>query len=882
MIITAGKANVTVDVYFVDDDGGTAPGEPTPGLLFSNIETGGSASYHRQGAARVDFTLVTQTVAGAHTDGGFVLIDDTNMPGLYRLDVPDAAFVTGADYVVIQLVAAAANNSIMRPLLIDLTDVDLRDSVRGGMTALPNAAADAAGGLPISDLGGLDLDARLDAAISSRLAAADINLASGVVEANLLQMGGVVQSATDLKDFADAGYDPATNKVQGVVLVDTATAVTNQVTADMTAISGDGPAADNLEAMYDGAGYVAETAPASRAQVGAIGASSGGALSFEANADNSGGTIDPGSTAFVGVETNNFTDTDLEDGVYHIIADSVNVIDVVYGFSVGGGRTGSELIFKGFANVNNDDLALSVWDHVGAGWDVLGTLGGQNGSSNLTITNALLSRHTGTGTEIGKVYVRFNGSSLSASADLNTDQLLVEAVGIGQSVGYANGRIWVNTVNGIAGTEPFVNGVADSPVNLIASAKTLATSVGVSDFHIINGSSITLAESTLNESYFGDNWSLALGGQDVDGAYFQGAHVSGVGLSTTEVHFEGCDIGTMSVQIGHFDFCAFGGTVTQTLAGDYEYHNCYSNVAGAGAPTFTKTAGQAITAEWRNWMDSITVSGLQSGDTITINGRLGTVTLNGADATVEIRGSYKSIVNNLTGSPTVNIGGAWKGSDIADTLLDTGTTLDGKINTINTATGGLGGAAMRGTDGANTVTPLSAAQVNAQVDIALSDYDGPTRTEATSDKAEIITDLDDIKGTGFVKDTHSLFDIEGYVDLIDDGTSGLAKIAIDAAATLVDTGTTLPATLGTPADTDLATDIANAAAASSGLTQMTESYAANGVAPTRDQAMFAIHQMLQQFGISGTSYTVRKLDNSTTAFVVTLDDATNPTDAKRV
>jgi hypothetical protein len=65
-------------------------------------------------------------------------------------------------------------------------------------------------------------------------------------------------------------------------------------------------------------------------------------------------------------------------------------------------------------------------------------------------------------------------------------------------------------------------------------------------------------------------------------------------------------------------------------------------------------------------------------------------------------------------------------------------------------------------------------------------------------------------------------------------------------------------------------------------TAMTESYAANGVAPTMVQATFAIHQMLQQFGISGTSITVRKLDDSTTAFVVTLDDATTPTDAKRV
>jgi len=35
-----------------------------------------------------------------------------------------------------------------------------------------------------------------------------------------------LQSAIDLKDFADAGYDPGTNKVQGVVLVDTATTVT--------------------------------------------------------------------------------------------------------------------------------------------------------------------------------------------------------------------------------------------------------------------------------------------------------------------------------------------------------------------------------------------------------------------------------------------------------------------------------------------------------------------------------------------------------------------------------------------------------------------------------------------------------------------------------
>ena len=63
--------------------------------------------------------------------------------------------------------------------------------------------------------------------------------------------------------------------------------------------------------------------------------------------------------------------------------------------------------------------------------------------------------------------------------------------------------------------------------------------------------------------------------------------------------------------------------------------------------------------------------------------------------------------------------------------------------------------------------------------------------------------------------------------------------------------------------------------------QITESYAANGVAPTYAQAIMAMHQLLMQFVISGTSYTVKKLDNTTTAFVGTLNDGTAPTSLVR-
>lgn len=51
------------------------------------------------------------------------------------------------------------------------------------------------------------------------------------LKVDTIAIGGTVQSATDLKDFADAGYDPATHKVQGVVLTDTCTTNTDLVSA---------------------------------------------------------------------------------------------------------------------------------------------------------------------------------------------------------------------------------------------------------------------------------------------------------------------------------------------------------------------------------------------------------------------------------------------------------------------------------------------------------------------------------------------------------------------------------------------------------------------------------------------------------------------------
>jgi hypothetical protein len=75
---------------------------------------------------------------GTWASGGFVVVDGTNMPGLYQLGIPDAALASGASQVVILL--KGATNMAPVVLEIQLVNYDPDDGVRMGLTALPNAA----------------------------------------------------------------------------------------------------------------------------------------------------------------------------------------------------------------------------------------------------------------------------------------------------------------------------------------------------------------------------------------------------------------------------------------------------------------------------------------------------------------------------------------------------------------------------------------------------------------------------------------------------------------------------------------------------------------------------------------------------------------------
>jgi len=79
----------------------TVSGAAATGLTFA---TGGLvASYTRTGTTRAAITLATQTPTGTWSSGGFVEVSSANAPGLYRIDLPNAALAAGVAGVVISI-----------------------------------------------------------------------------------------------------------------------------------------------------------------------------------------------------------------------------------------------------------------------------------------------------------------------------------------------------------------------------------------------------------------------------------------------------------------------------------------------------------------------------------------------------------------------------------------------------------------------------------------------------------------------------------------------------------------------------------------------------------------------------------------------------------
>lgn len=128
--VKKGSTDVTLIVFIQDSTSTTGAGKT--GLAWN---TGSLVCYYaRPRVASAQLSLATQTVTGAHSDGGFVEIDSTNLPGFYRLDLSDAVVATGVDSVAVML--KGATGMAPTPLEIMLVAYDPQDSAGLGLSRI--------------------------------------------------------------------------------------------------------------------------------------------------------------------------------------------------------------------------------------------------------------------------------------------------------------------------------------------------------------------------------------------------------------------------------------------------------------------------------------------------------------------------------------------------------------------------------------------------------------------------------------------------------------------------------------------------------------------------------------------------------------------------
>ena len=270
-LITAGSTDQTIDIFLQDSSSGTGAG--LTGLAFNSS---GLKCYYRKGAtgSATQLTLATQTVGGSHTDGGFVEIDSTNAPGLYRLDLSDT-MVAAEGFVSVYL--HGATNLLQTALRINCQTL-AADVVKvsGDSTAADNLELDYDGTgynksnstigttTTNTDMRGTD-SAFLASSAPSNFSSLGISASGHISQVTLVDTTTTNTDMVDVSSLATASsiaalnnFDPATQ----TVTTDSASRTASQ--ADVSALA-TASALNTVDTVVDGIKSVTDNLPNSGA-----------------------------------------------------------------------------------------------------------------------------------------------------------------------------------------------------------------------------------------------------------------------------------------------------------------------------------------------------------------------------------------------------------------------------------------------------------------------------------------------------------------------------------------------------------------------------------------------------------------------------------------
>jgi hypothetical protein len=636
------KGSTSQKFYFHLRD--SSDGTSKTGLVYNSA--GAVASYIRNGDVATTITLATLAAANSvYSSGGFKEVDATKCPGRYRLDVPDAALVAGVDSVEICIGFTGVFAETLEIKLVDNVEKDTFDIVNDGTYG-------------------------------------NAQLIRATTPANTLDVeaGGTVGL-----DFANTNGTHPT--------VPTVTDVTNQVSADVTAISGGAAAAVNLEKDYDGTGYdkpnsSIETVNVLTGQTPQTGDSfaivndseygnskllrpivpENVEVAVDSDGKVTAGNIVSGSAAVNEIATgvtitfgteidNTYVATRTTNSVYHQIADDAGVLDIEYPYSITAFGTPVLLSFKGRLTTVANTLNIYAYDWTGEGaWEKIGELSGQGGPTDIEKTYDLLTTHVGTsGSDLGIVKIRYANSGLS-NANIYIDKLTVGYTVTTIVNAYALASVWYNSVaeeGGETGTVLNFNGLAERPSNNITDAMALLASTKLKTMQVKGGSIITLSADYDHREMIGNShWVLNLNSKDCDHSYFYGAIVNGI--CTGEPEFDRSYIDDVTAENGDFHACALRATLKLAAINNYRFDQCYCGCGGGLFPILDYNGVNGAWAIMRHWSGNIEIQKMEDNDTLVIS-NAGTIKINANcnGGTIVIAGVFH-IIDEASGNVTVN------------------------------------------------------------------------------------------------------------------------------------------------------------------------------------------------------------------------------------
>lgn len=542
--------------------------------------------------------------------------------------------------------------------------------------------ADSADGSPETGITITDLDlqyVRLGAAPSAKVdatALAATDSAHGDNQA--IEIDATDQPGLYRVDWPDAAFVAG---VDGVVLTVKGTGFhpshmeiqLNEIPADVIMISGDTPAADNLELQYDGTGIIGDTFPSFQSQLASI-ANVGSAVHTPADSY----TLTTGTQS-----SGTVSSTAALDGTNHEHTDVAGEMKLYYEFLIGSGIP-TQVVLTGYLNGNNDNLEVNGWDWVASAWVQIGTLNGKNATSNEVNAFDMFINMVGSGANEGIVRVELtDGAFTLTTATLAIDQIFMAfASGV---EGYDKGSIWIDTTVTNTGTVVGRDGTSRNPVSTMGAANTLSASTNLNRFEVAPGSAITFAASQDNQVFNGENWTLALGGQSISGSHIIGADVSGIATGASAPTFTRCHFGTATLPPSHLEFCTLEGTITAGSAGDFFIDWCVSGIPGIATPIFDfGSALNASQVNFRNYSGGIEIQYMGAGTgtyNMSLEGR-GALVINAncsATSNVRIRGPFE-LANSATGVSVTMRGDNYDGGAV---WVDTNITNENTVGYVD-------------------------------------------------------------------------------------------------------------------------------------------------------------------------------------------------------